>query len=206
MSYKMPDAADKAVYVQSKFDEIAPKYDIFNDLITFGMHRYWKRFVARQTGLVSGGRVLDLCTGTGDLAQCLRRDIPGCDVVAADFSIGMLKVARSRSFSQGPLPVMQGDAMQLPFADETFDVVTCCNSFHRAGDAQGFGSPGDGEREHPAETIHLPGGDRVVGVVGQPGIEHPRGGRMLRQTTGQHPRPPAVGLHPHRESPHPPVK
>ena len=54
MTYQLPKAEDKAAYVEQGFDEIAGKYDRFNDLITFGLHRYWKRFVARQTGLRPG--------------------------------------------------------------------------------------------------------------------------------------------------------
>ncbi|MEC8545163.1 MAG: class I SAM-dependent methyltransferase, partial [SAR324 cluster bacterium] len=69
MTYQLPSTVDKAKYVSHKFNEIALKYDRFNDLITFGMHRYWKRFVARQTGLREGERCLDLCCGTGDIAE-----------------------------------------------------------------------------------------------------------------------------------------
>jgi demethylmenaquinone methyltransferase/2-methoxy-6-polyprenyl-1,4-benzoquinol methylase len=60
MTYTLPGTDDKSRYVEQKFDEIAQKYDRFNDLITFGMHRYWKRFVVRQTGLHPEEHCLDL--------------------------------------------------------------------------------------------------------------------------------------------------
>ncbi len=61
MAYKLPTVEEKSNYVEEKFDEIAKKYDRFNDVITFGMHRYWKRFVVRQTGLRAEEECLDLC-------------------------------------------------------------------------------------------------------------------------------------------------
>ena len=60
IDYKLPEKEKKSEYVETKFDEIAQRYDLFNDLITFGMHRYWKKFVARKTVLDPGGNCLDL--------------------------------------------------------------------------------------------------------------------------------------------------
>ena len=76
MTYTLPGTDDKSRYVEQKFDEIAQKYDRFNDLITFGMHRYWKRFVVRQTGLHPEKHCLDLCCGTGDIAREVLRQYP----------------------------------------------------------------------------------------------------------------------------------
>ena len=76
MTYTLPGTDEKSRYVEQKFDEIAQKYDRFNDLITFGMHRYWKRFVVRQTELHPEEHCLDLCCGTGDIAREVLRQYP----------------------------------------------------------------------------------------------------------------------------------
>ncbi|MBF0280269.1 MAG: bifunctional demethylmenaquinone methyltransferase/2-methoxy-6-polyprenyl-1,4-benzoquinol methylase UbiE [SAR324 cluster bacterium] len=125
MSYQLPENSEKSSYVQQKFNEIASKYDLFNDLITFGMHRYWKRFVVRQTGVSPDGMCLDLCCGTGDIAHRLLRAVPQGRVCALDFSQGMLHVAKQRGMATGESPVfLQGDAIRLPIPSERIDAVT----------------------------------------------------------------------------------
>ncbi len=125
MSYQLPDDAEKARYVEQKFTEIAPKYDLFNDIITGGMHRYWKRFMVRQTGISSDAVCLDLCCGTGDITHCLGQAAPQGKVYALDFSQGMLEVARQRNFSgKERLLFLRSDANQLPFSSGKFDAVT----------------------------------------------------------------------------------
>ena len=146
-AYRLPDASAKAHYVRRKFDEIARHYDLFNDLITQGQHRWWKRVVIRELALRPGMRGLDICCGTGDLAQRALRAMgahpagggaggPATGgVVAADFSANMLRIAQGRlhkaGFGKGgdaaahpALLVTQADAMALPFADASFDFVT----------------------------------------------------------------------------------
>ena len=76
MSYRLPNTEEKPVYVEQMFNKIAQKYDLFNDIITFGMHRHWKRFVARQTDLRDEQSCLDLCCGTGDIAREVLRQYP----------------------------------------------------------------------------------------------------------------------------------
>jgi len=125
VTYQLPKAEAKAAYVEQRFDEIAGKYDRFNDLITFGLHRYWKRFVARQTGLRPGERCLDLCCGTGDIAHAVQRMHPEVEVMGLDFSEKMLEVAAQRvSKGKCAIEFMRGDAMALPFPDRHFDAVT----------------------------------------------------------------------------------
>lgn len=125
MTYQLPEIEKKADYVQHKFNEIAPQYDLFNDLITFGFHRYWKRFVVRQAALAYNGICLDLCCGTGDIAQRLKECVPEGHVYALDFSRGMLRVAQKRKSSLPKnIVFLQGDALALPFPDEYFDAVT----------------------------------------------------------------------------------
>ncbi len=81
MKYNLPTSQEKSKYVESKFGEIAQKYDLFNDIITFGLHRYWKKFMVKQTGLNKGNKCLDLCCGTGDISHEVFRQYPDCHVV-----------------------------------------------------------------------------------------------------------------------------
>jgi demethylmenaquinone methyltransferase/2-methoxy-6-polyprenyl-1,4-benzoquinol methylase len=117
--------------VNDLFGRIARRYDLINDLQSFGLHRLWKRRVVALSRVAPGVRALDLCCGTGDIALALARR--GADVTGLDFSDQMLAVARARSprpaaespAAGTPNPrFQQGDAQQLPFADGTFDIVT----------------------------------------------------------------------------------
>ena len=124
MAYTLPSAEEKSNYVEQKFDEIAKKYDHFNDVITFGMHRYWKKFVVRQTGLRPGDHCLDLCCGTGDIAREVLRQHPTCNVTGLDFSQEMLKIAESKNCKNSNIQYLLGDAMNIPLPDASFDAVT----------------------------------------------------------------------------------
>ena len=124
MSYTLPSIDEKSNYVEEKFDEIAQKYDRFNDVITFGMHRYWKKFVVRQTGLRPDEECLDLCCGTGDISREILRQQPECKITGLDFSAEMLKIAKSKNSGNSEIQYLQGDAMNIPFPDTYFDAVT----------------------------------------------------------------------------------
>lgn len=113
----------RAEKVEDLFAAIAPRYDLINDLQSFGLHRLWKRRLVRLSGAKSGERALDLCCGTGDIAFAL--SARGVEVSGLDFSAAMLEVARKRAASISRPPVFQqGDAMCLPFSDNSFDIVT----------------------------------------------------------------------------------
>ena len=117
----------RAAKVQELFARIAPRYDLLNDLQSFGLHRYWKRRLLRLARPRPGERALDLCCGTGDLALALAHS--GLDAVGLDFSGRMLDVARSRAgkteaAQAGTVRFVQGDAQQIPFPNGTFDLVT----------------------------------------------------------------------------------
>ena len=125
IDYKLPEKEKKSEYVESKFDEIAQRYDLFNDLITFGMHRYWKKFVAKKTGLASGENCLDLCTGTGDIGRAVLKFQPEVKVTALDFSSEMLELAHQQQGENAHgLNYIRGDAMAPPFPKEYFEAVT----------------------------------------------------------------------------------
>jgi demethylmenaquinone methyltransferase / 2-methoxy-6-polyprenyl-1,4-benzoquinol methylase len=117
----------RAAKVNDLFAAIARRYDLLNDLQSFGLHRRWKRRVVDLAAVKPGDRALDLCCGTGDLALALAHR--GAEVVGLDFSGAMLEVAEKRRqknlASQIPnLKFIQGDAQQIPFPDHSFDVVT----------------------------------------------------------------------------------
>ena len=116
----------RAAKVNDLFAAIARRYDFINDLQSFGLHRRWKNRLVQMSGVQPGTRALDVCCGTGDIAQRLAR--VGAKVTGLDFSAPMLEVARQRNVncasSMSAPEFLQGDAMKLPFADATFDVVT----------------------------------------------------------------------------------
>src|SRR4051812_26491800 len=115
----------RATHVHTLFDRIAPRYDLINDLQSFGLHRHWKRKVVALARAGPGQRALDICCGTGDIAFALARC--GTDVTGLDFSERMLEVARARSdaCTQGRTPsFVSGDAQALPFEQNSFDIVT----------------------------------------------------------------------------------
>jgi demethylmenaquinone methyltransferase/2-methoxy-6-polyprenyl-1,4-benzoquinol methylase len=116
------DAA-KSGYVNELFSALAPRYDAMTDVWTFGLHRLWKRQAMELCHPGPGDRVLDVATGTGDLAFAEAAVVgPGGEVVGVDACAGMLDVARQRH--RGEVDFQQGDATELAFPDGTFDVVT----------------------------------------------------------------------------------
>lgn len=118
--------AEKAGKVAEVFHSVAQRYDVMNDLMSVGLHRAWKRFLALQARLRPGGRVLDIAGGTGDIARLLAREVgPQGEVWLTDINGSMLGVGRDRMLDEGlMLPVAQCDAEKLPFPADYFDVVT----------------------------------------------------------------------------------
>ncbi len=117
----------RAAKVNDLFARIARRYDFLNDLQSFGLHRFWKRRVVDLAQAAPGTRAVDLCCGTGDITFALAQR--GADVTGLDFSAQMLEVAAQRlgksPKSKAPSPkFIQGDAQQLPFPDNAFDIVT----------------------------------------------------------------------------------
>ena len=106
--------------VAAMFDEVAPRYDLTNTVLSLGLDRGWRRAVAQALDLVPGERVLDLAAGTATSSAALARS--GADVVGCDFSLGMLRVGR-RAGHEG-VELVAGDALRLPFRDGAFDGVT----------------------------------------------------------------------------------
>ncbi|KHD08051.1 ubiquinone biosynthesis methyltransferase UbiE [Candidatus Thiomargarita nelsonii] len=117
---------DKVHRVAQVFDSVASNYDIMNDLMSLGIHRLWKRFSIQLSGVQPGQRVLDLAGGTGDLAAKFATLVgEQGQVVLADINAAMLQVGRERSLDRGVLlDYAQVNAESLPFANNTFDIIT----------------------------------------------------------------------------------
>ena len=112
----------RADYVRGMFDRIAGRYDLMNRLITGGQDRKWRRFVVDAASLPPGGALLDIATGTGDIALEALRQQPSARVVGADFALGMMRVGQGRRGGE-EVRWSGADALQLPFADASFDAV-----------------------------------------------------------------------------------
>lgn len=129
------EGAGRGTRVQRLFNSIAGRYDLINDLQSFGLHRWWKRRLVSRVDPTPGLHALDLCCGTGDISLALAQ--AGATVVGCDFSSGMLEHARRRAESI-PSPVrprfVQGDALELPFAKGAFDVVTVAYGMRNLAD------------------------------------------------------------------------
>ena len=118
---------DKAKLVRSVFDSVAGKYDLMNDLMSFGIHRIWKRIAVQLSHVRYGEKVLDLAGGTGDMSALFHQRVGDKGrVILSDINAEMLKRGRDRLIDDGVaegIGYAQIDAEQLPFPDDTFDCV-----------------------------------------------------------------------------------
>ncbi len=149
---------DKAKLVGEVFHSVAAQYDLMNDLMSFGIHRIWKRITRELSGLRAGHQVLDIAGGTGDLAM-LFADVVGSSgrVVLSDINASMLAVGRDRLIDKGyfeniDFALLNGE--QLPFADNSFDLISI-----------GFGLRNFTDKEKALRSIYRclkPGGRLLV--------------------------------------------
>ena len=126
--YKTVAAHEKEQMVAGVFHSVAAKYDLMNDLMSFGIHRLWKRFAIDCAGLRPAQKVLDLAGGTGDLTARFSRIVgERGEVVLADINDSMLKVGRDKLRNLGlvdNIRYVQANAEALPFPDNHFDLIT----------------------------------------------------------------------------------
>jgi len=113
-----------ADYVKNLFDEISEKYDLMNTLISLGRHKKVKIGAIKNVPLKTGMKVLDLCTGTGDLPKIISEKFNGeIEITALDFSVKMLEIAKERNKKFPNINFIEGDVLNLPFENESFDAV-----------------------------------------------------------------------------------
>ena len=121
------DPRSKTEQVKTMFDNIAPAYDFMNRAMTFGIDRIWRRKAVDMVAKRSPRRILDVATGTGDLAMLLARRIEGSEVTGIDLSEGMIEIGRKKIAEAGlshRISMQCGDCLQMPWGDDTFDAIT----------------------------------------------------------------------------------
>ncbi len=162
------DAPDKAERVLRMFDRIARRYTLVNTIISLGQDGRWRREAVRLARIRPGDRLLDVCCGPGELADAFAAARPApAEIVACDFSPQMLRQAERRQRLRTlPLRLVQADAMDLPFPDGRFDLVSCAFGVRNLSDARA----GLGE----FARVLAPGGRLVVVEFAMPP------GRLLR--------------------------
>jgi demethylmenaquinone methyltransferase/2-methoxy-6-polyprenyl-1,4-benzoquinol methylase len=116
-TFVLPSLEEKTARVRAMFDTIAPRYDLVNRVMTFGLDQRWRRMTVGALALPEGARILDLACGTGDLSRAAARRT--YTVVGTDLSAGMLAANRAG------VPLVESDGSQLPFADGAFDGLVC---------------------------------------------------------------------------------
>ncbi len=138
--YRTVETEEKENLVGAVFDSVAKKYDVMNDLMSFGVHRLWKQYTINQTGVRYGQSVLDLAGGTGDLAAKMSERVgPEGTVILADINESMLSVGRDRMIDQGRVENIRyalANAEALPFADGSFDCITIAFGLRNVTDKQ----------------------------------------------------------------------
>ena len=131
---------DKAGHVREVFDSVADNYDLMNDLMSFGIHRLWKRYAINMAGLRPGQQVLDLAGGTGDLTRLIASRVGSSGhVVLSDINAAMLANGRSLLIDRGVVgnvSFVLANAEQLPFRDNHFDLVTIAFGLRNVTDMQ----------------------------------------------------------------------
>jgi demethylmenaquinone methyltransferase/2-methoxy-6-polyprenyl-1,4-benzoquinol methylase len=129
----MTENTTHAANMQDMFGRIAARYDLMNRLMTFNQDRGWRRDVVRRAQLPRGGWLLDIATGTGDIAFEARRQVPDVHVIAADFTLPMMHVGQQRDGADA-LAWQAADALNLPYVHSRFDAVTSGYLFRNVPD------------------------------------------------------------------------
>lgn len=163
--YQTVSVKEKASRVRSVFDSVANKYDVMNDLMSFGLHRLWKRYAVKNAQIRKGQRILDLAGGTGDITRLIADELSGTGhLVLADINYHMLQQGRERLLNQGLVKIdyALGDAETLPFPNNYFDRIFI-----------GFGLRNVTHKEKALKSMHRilrPGGRLIVLEFSAPSV------------------------------------
>ena len=155
--YKEVDSNKKAELVGDVFDKVSKNYDLMNDLMSFGIHRLWKKVTIETSGIKEDFTVLDLAGGTGDMVKLMRDKISDKGtLILSDINASMLNEGRNRLIDDGikDFHAAQIDAQFLPFEDDTFDLITIA-----------FGLRNVTDKEKALESINKalkPGGKLII--------------------------------------------
>ena len=125
--FRQVDSQEKSKMVGNVFDAVSENYDLMNDLMSFGIHRLWKKIAIESSGLRADFKVLDLAGGTGDMVKLMKEKVKEEGlIVLSDINRKMLEEGRDRLIDEGieGINLAQIDAQYLPFRNETFDLVT----------------------------------------------------------------------------------
>ncbi|HCV1999827.1 TPA: demethylmenaquinone methyltransferase, partial [Staphylococcus aureus] len=121
----MADNKANKEQVHRVFQNISKKYDRLNNIISFEQHKVWRKRVMKDMGVRKGMKALDVCCGTGDWTIALSKAVGSTgEVTGIDFSENMLEVGKEKTASMENVKLVHGDAMELPFEDNSFDYVT----------------------------------------------------------------------------------
>lgn len=115
---------EKGAQVEQMFDNIAPKYDLLNHLLSFGIDKYWRKAALKTLKPFAPQQMLDMATGTGDFALLAKKMLQPAHLLGADLSEGMLEVARKKAEGIEGMTFEKHDCMALTLADDTFDAAT----------------------------------------------------------------------------------
>jgi len=117
----------KGKQIEHVFDQIAPRYDFMNRLLSMGIDTSWRRKALKSLGKITPVQILDIAAGTGDLSIMAAKKFKGAEVTGIDLSQNMLNVAKNKAKLKAPsqqIHFVQGDCLKMPFADDTFDLAT----------------------------------------------------------------------------------
>jgi len=137
----VPNSDEKQRRVNEVFSAVASNYDVMNDVMSFGVHRYWKDEFVRQCNVLPGMKVLDMAGGTGDIAFRIHQQCPEAEIIVGDISqemldVGMKKTQSSLPYSSNQITWKVADGQNLPFGDNQFDLYTVSFGIRNYGDLE----------------------------------------------------------------------
>lgn len=157
-----PFSAQNPNSIREMFGAISSKYDLINSVLSFGIHRYWKKQLVKESQIKPGSNVLDCATGTGDLAFLFEEKLRGSgQVIGCDFCTSMLEIARKKGKQKhSKVQFDFADVMKLPYPDEQFDLVSISFGIRNVKDAS--------HALNEIARVLRPGGQILVLEFGQP--------------------------------------